>query len=346
MSYEAQRGRGGWYRPVDPNEHIYIEGYGFSPRPPYLVEQKLIARSSNAVVFCLMGMLLMSGMLPIILQDFIYNSTAMMALPFSWSSATLELVDGVSSILSLVVPFAVYASVVGIPRESALPFRPVAPLLMLAALAVTLAVGVAGSYAGQAFESVMSAFGVYFYYPFIDIPHGMTGVIYCINATLVPAVFEECAFRGVLMQSLRRFGDSFALVCSALLFAVVHLSPVSMPNALVMGLCIGYFVLFTGSISTGIVLHFVFNVYALCSAQLGLLGDEAGYVLYLLLDLLFLLVGIIAILWLVRGYRNMFALKSSSTINRSNQKLRSFFGTLPMLVLALVILWNVRGYLL
>ena len=55
MAGPNQNGR--WYEPVNPNEHSYTPGYGFSTRPPFLVEQRLILGYSSAAAFVLLGFL-------------------------------------------------------------------------------------------------------------------------------------------------------------------------------------------------------------------------------------------------------------------------------------------------
>ena len=80
-------------------------------------------------------------------------------------------------------------------------------------------------------------------------------ILYIINGVVLPAFIEEIVFRGAIMQSLRRFGDGFALLVSSVLFAVVHGNFVQAPYAFLMGLVIGYFVLRTGSLWAGIFIH-------------------------------------------------------------------------------------------
>ena len=54
---------GGWYQPLNPNEHIYTQGYGFSTRTPILIERHLISKCSAAVVLCLVAHMFLSSFL-------------------------------------------------------------------------------------------------------------------------------------------------------------------------------------------------------------------------------------------------------------------------------------------
>lgn len=75
----------------------------------------------------------------------------------------------------------------------------------------------------------------------------------------IPALVEEIAFRGVALGVLRRYGDKFAIVGSALLFGLLHGNFVQIPFAYFMGLILGYTVVRTGSIVPAMLIHFINN---------------------------------------------------------------------------------------
>lgn len=344
-SDNADHGCRGWYRPVNPNEHIYIAGYGFSPKPPFLIEQKLIAHCSAATSLCLIGFLFLSSFLTQLCNQLLQRFT-----PIPLYSVIAEPGQQFSmlfgSIGALTIPFFLYALHTQIPFNSALPLRRVPIRLIATAVMMSLSVSVIGIYASEAFSHLFSAFSIYFYEPILVLPEDIIGtVFYVLNLTVVPAIFEEIAFRGVLMQSLRRFGDSFALLTSSILFALVHISPLSMPNAFLMGLVIGYFVLFTGSVHTGMIIHLVHNLFSLLISQLGNLDHSVANIIFLSIQVVYVVLGIIAVLLLLRSYDNMFALKRSNTINRSSQKLRCFFCTLPFMLFLIVIFLQAGAFL-
>lgn len=85
-----------------------------------------------------------------------------------------------------------------------------------------------------------------------------------------PAIFEEIAFRGIIQGSLGRLlGEREALIASALLFGILHLSIPSLPHLLVMGLVLGWLRLRTKSLLPGMALHFSHNFLVLLSEQNG-----------------------------------------------------------------------------
>lgn len=83
--------------------------------------------------------------------------------------------------------------------------------------------------------------------------------------SLVPAVCEELAFRGVIQSSLEHvFDKREALIIQAALFSVLHLSPVIFPSHFLMGLCFGYVRRRSGSLYPSMVLHASWNALVLC----------------------------------------------------------------------------------
>lgn len=93
-------------------------------------------------------------------------------------------------------------------------------------------------------------------------------------------------------------------------------------------------------------MHMVHNLLALIVSQLGMLDHSIGNIVFISVQLLYLLVGIVAVIWLVRSYENIFSLKNSNTVNRSGEKLRCFFCTLPFFIFIIIILMQAGAYIL
>ena len=142
-----------------------------------------------------------------------------------------------------------------------------------------LAVCFLGSILSNYIAAYADAFGFGFlsYYEALEpdpVPAGLLGALaLTLRSALVPALLEEFAFRGVVLQTLRRYGDWFAIVSSAVLFGMVHGTLTQIPFAVLAGIALGYCAVATGSLRTGIAVHFLNNfvsvVVALVSAQKG-----------------------------------------------------------------------------
>ncbi|MCS6937333.1 MAG: CPBP family intramembrane metalloprotease [Candidatus Bipolaricaulota bacterium] len=78
-----------------------------------------------------------------------------------------------------------------------------------------------------------------------------------------PGISEELVFRGmVLCGLLARFRPTVAVTLTALLFGLIHVIPLQVLMASVMGLFLGYLVVRTQSIYPAIVAHMVTNFWA------------------------------------------------------------------------------------
>lgn len=99
---------------------------------------------------------------------------------------------------------------------------------------------------------------------------------WAILSTVVAApILEELLFRGLIFESCReRFGNAWAVLTSALLFGLIHIVPVQMVNAFVVGIILGYIYLKTGSLLSVIILHAINNAIAYVS--MCYFGDSAN----------------------------------------------------------------------
>lgn len=77
----------------------------------------------------------------------------------------------------------------------------------------------------------------------------------CIGAPLA----EEILFRGVILHALKPYGNSFAVIVSALFFGLIHGNLVQMPGAFLIGIALGIVTLHTRSLWPAIIIHAINN---------------------------------------------------------------------------------------
>lgn len=322
-------------RTTHPNEYTYVTGYGFAPPPPHVNERHLIRSYSSALGVSVLCFLLLSPALYTLVYQFLLRLPGVAAEggPGFQTAVVEELATGVSYALALTIPFYFYCRYVRIPGQRALPLQAPNWSLAIPAIPICLGVSVVGAFATGLIAVVFGAFGLLPVAPDLSAPYGMVAIgLYFIRSAILPALLEEMAFRGVLMQSLRRFGDAFALLTSAAVFALVHGNLVQAPNAFLMGLVMGYFVLRTGSLWTGILIHFVNNAVAVGVsifargmdpvAQMGL--SYAVYALYIV-------VGLICLMGVLKNHNDLFVLKSADTVTSEGGKYFFFFTSIGMM---------------
>ncbi len=94
-------------------------------------------------------------------------------------------------------------------------------------------------------------------------------LFYALSLSVGPALSEELAFRGLILQGLRsRLGAISAVALSALLFGVIHLDPLQGLGAFFTGLYLGYLTVRSGSIYPAIVAHGFNNLWATLESSL------------------------------------------------------------------------------
>ncbi|NLX92379.1 MAG: CPBP family intramembrane metalloprotease [Clostridiales bacterium] len=231
---------------------------------------KGLRRLSITAGLCVLGFMVLQFAVYFILVFFgldkAYNNNELFQTAFS----------SVYSIICVFLPFFVVALFMDDKRrgETLLFGKPYSLWLMIIAVPAGFMFCMAGNYATNALVTVMESFGVTLSAPENLVPSSVLGqVMFVIQIAFVPALIEEFALRGVVMQPLRKYGDRFAIVMSALVFALMHGNMIQAPFAFIAGLAIGYFVIATGSIWTGVLIHFVNNLF---SALLNLLNANSS----------------------------------------------------------------------
>lgn len=328
---------GSWYENVNPNESCYTPGYGFKPCPPHIVEKRMIKRCATVLAFCVVFMLFLSFFVGTVLMGGVRFFSTLINIK-GYNEIAIEVVSLITFVISIGVPFAFFGAYTKIPVSVALCKRKVSPLVTFASVGCALGASVVGIYASIMVSYVFSIFGISFSNSLSEIPSNYGAlIIYIVNMTVIPAIFEEIAFRGFLMQSLRRFGDGFALFVSAFCFSLIHVTPDRFPHTFIMGLVIGYFVLFTGSLSTGMIIHFCYNTIITIMSVAFTYVSINYELLNLSLELIMLFLGIVGLVYFFKNYGKMFVLRKSTTVNSESEKIKTFVLSRGMLILYVVV---------
>ncbi|TIH62178.1 CPBP family intramembrane metalloprotease, partial [Klebsiella pneumoniae] len=117
------------------------------------------------------------------------------------------------------------------------------------------------------FLSLLSNFIEYKNFPMEIMLQNVPIFNYLIFMCLVPAICEEIFFRGTLVNAYNVYGEKFAIVVSALVFALFHFDIQNFIAPFLMGLLFATVIEYTGSILPSIVAHFVNNIIAVFTAR-------------------------------------------------------------------------------
>lgn len=160
----------------------------------------------------------------------------------------------------------------------------------------------------------IESFGVSSTYSAIENPKTIQDIILmCIGTAIIPPLTEELAVRGLLMSRLRRYGNWFAIVASAFIFGMFHGTFAQIPFAFGCGLFIGYAVIATGSIWTGVIIHFLNNAISCVASVMTEYGyAELANTMFMMVSLGGVLIGLICFIIYFEKYRTDKTLNSKS----------------------------------
>ncbi|MDD6988937.1 CPBP family intramembrane glutamic endopeptidase [Ruminococcus sp.] len=162
-------------------------------------------------------------------------------------------------------------------------------------------------------------------------------VLYIISTAIVPAFAEEFAFRGIFMGTLRKFGDTFAIITSAIVFGAMHGNIAQIPFAFILGLVFAYVDCKTNSILPSIIIHFLNNFYAVMLDILQsteMFSDRIFMIIYFILIAVFCILGLISFFYLIKKDKNFFRIADKTIQNSESEttilltlkeKMKAFF---------------------
>ncbi len=133
-----------------------------------------------------------------------------------------------------------------------------------------------------------------------------------VSVAVVPALAEEFMFRGVILTVLRRYGDTFGIFMSALLFGFLHGNFIQTPFAFVVGLVLGYVTVYTGSMLPAMIIHFANNAVSVLMSYLygNIPFENLVTIIYLFISVLFAIIGVACIAALSKRDKNMLNVSS------------------------------------
>lgn len=206
----------------------------------------------------------------------------------------------VFSALMFVPPFIILAKLTDFRLGDLFAHKKIEPSDGFWFVCFGMLVSLGANYIVNIWASVLESAGASTDYGSIDMPSSVGGLILWIfTMSLLPAFIEEFAFRVVILGSLRRFGDAFAIFASAMLFGLIHANAIQIPFAFILGLCFAYITVVSGSVIPAMIIHFLNNFNSCVVEAVGAHFGEGGEMLISLLIMIFYVItGSIAVFML------------------------------------------------
>lgn len=183
-----------------------------------------------------------------------------------------------------------------------------------------------------------------------------SAIILFVQLTVIAPIFEEMWLRGMVMESLRPYGNGFAIFVQAFLFGLIHANFEQFFYATALGIFLGYIAISTQSIVTTTIMHAMFNGVSGCMVLLTadkgvgdyLLASESGeegvvtpgvvlYFLWLGLVMVLMAVGIIMMIYKfikIKKYR----VPKVQTELSSGKRWGIFFTTATVIIMLILAL--------
>ena len=294
--------------------------YAAAPIPGNRWEARELRRKSSAVGYTMLVSFASMQVLSTILVLFIQKMGLIDLTKINNSFQGIDpiayyLMYGIYAMASTVIPFAALLKISGVSFGEVLPFEHtggITPACILMGMGGCMFANICTNILAANLESA----GISPAAPPSPYENTLPSVLlYIVAFCAVPACVEEFAYRGVVLGLLRKFGDGFAIITSAILFGMMHGNLVQMPFAFIVGLILGYLVVRTGSLLPSILLHFFNNFYSCLLEILSYNMDTFAYTVfsYGSMILIFLL-GFVALLFLLFKDLQFFSLPSSNSV--------------------------------
>ena len=231
---------------------------------------EMLTLLSEPLEFLLAKLLMLFGMRK--------TTSICVAIEFFSSAAFYESISMLASVITMIIPTLVFVKLTKMTSEECFEVRgktvKCLPLIFCVCQLLTM----------SALVFSQTVYGFF-------VPDGMGGastglggeldtagiIMRVINVCIFVPVAEEFVFRGVMFSYLKKYGLSFAVVASAMLFGVAHSSPVQTVYAFVFGVLAAFLACVTGNIKTGIVLHALNNFVTVMTEYLGTKTDASTF---------------------------------------------------------------------
>ena len=270
----------------------------------YLVVTTILALPSGTILYQLTGTLLFR------FNQAVQQSTALPLLPI-----LTQVSSGLVSIIGFGVPLlTLYTMLKSTFSLRSFLHRP-AETGLLHAIAIALGLLALGTLFTDISNNFLGLFQIKLLKSDILIPDGFFPLLlFLMNYVLIIPFLEELLFRGIILHTFRRFGDLFALIISALFYAMAEETYTSFISTFLFGIVVGYFVLHSRSIFTGILMHIFQNIIiVILSIFTSALESDAATIAQTTLFLIMITVSIFAVIRFIKKEKKPFAVTENAS---------------------------------
>lgn len=306
-------------------------------------EIKSIRKAGNltGVAFFMLSSVMILWSIPVSIVIMLISKRPTLAMDYLNDPTIMQVIQIVVSSIAFIFPFLLYLKMMNARLSDVGSYSKAKNKKLIFPL-ILVGLGVCGfsNFVTSAAGMVFQFFGFNYNVSGIENPTNPFGIILSFVATaFTPALVEEFAMRGVLLGVLRKYGDGFAVIVSALIFGLMHGNLVQIPFAFILGLFFGYAVIKTGTIWTAVIIHFLNNFISISFDYLfGSLSTAAAWFVNFFYLMLLIGIGFIGYFLLHKADGDNFKLNNDTGILTMPEKLKKFLTTPCMIIVYVIVL--------
>ena len=242
------------------------------------------------------------------------------------------------SIITLTVPLLLVPWGTGTSTSEIVKLKKVSPLLFILLVFMVIGLSAIGNGASIGLDFLWnSIFGRNMQTAVFEMPNNIfMKIFYVLAVSIVPALVEEFALRGIVLGSLRRYGNMFAVVMSAFLFGLMHGNIPQFVFAFILGIGLGLCVIISDSIWPAIAAHFLNNFMSIVLDDI--IGPNLTNNEYIMMFIIYmaavLIIGTISFIIIMKKYRRPIHEKPDTVLS-IGQRTGKFITSPCMIVLIL-----------
>ncbi|MFZ2537837.1 MAG: CPBP family intramembrane glutamic endopeptidase [Oscillospiraceae bacterium] len=317
----------------------YINGLGFVDTNQSKTMFSLIRGSSNIVCFCTLLFFFLQKAFILPTTYFVYFLGAniqinyltglIVSTPFS-RTTILFLANFAALFISAFLCFIANRRQISCAKIFKLPYNDITSL----SCPITITVGLLGMVLGLLASKLFAAWGLIFTASLPPITSLAPLTFYALFFGILLAILEEVFFRGIILTSLRQFGDGFAIIATSILFALWSGGIAEFILYFFLSLPLCYFTIRSGSIYTPIINRVLFKLIVFAfSLALGTLEQSLSLVIILLSSILIFLFAGYAFVTFIKTDRKAFYLRPAKDKLSLSVKISMFSSGIVFILL-------------
>lgn len=254
--------------PDNPNELIYKDGVGMIAENRKAAERRSLVYVNSvimlAMVFYLIIEICLSSVLPPLLGKLgaHIGTDAITGLMYG-NDVIVIIIMYFCETLKRLIPFLMMKKALNMPINIALPMKIYDhETFGIAIPAALMCFPLLSAFSGL-YSKLLSIVGILPYNNIVPHMNTMAGTVAAIfiSVIYVPIV-SELLMRGMILHSLRQFGDAYAILISALASTLCVHNLTQMCYVFISAVVIGHFALRTGSMVTAVIMRMIFKLGA------------------------------------------------------------------------------------